>query len=254
MFLKHQHSRLEKNRSRRSTKAQAKQLAASVRQAQDDPEFCFVCTALEKKDLEELKTDWLEHGTDEDVLAKKYEIDIKDIQKHLRKCLINKHRSRYERLAMVLNDIFDDIDIARKEFQADPTFHNSASYQGLIREFRGVVGDLENIQNASELSDELTKLVLNPLTKQLTQTIIGEVGTFKEELSLRFGEEETDRLINELILRVGKQFEHALVKAHDRMEQALSARDKNRKSFKGRSTPRLGKGATPPSPPVKATP
>jgi hypothetical protein len=250
VFLKHQYQRLEDKKKRKPTKkSQAKQLASSVRQAQDDPDFCFVCTALEKHELEDLKTEWLEHGTDENTLAEKYEIDVKDIQKHLRKCLINKHRSRYERLAMVLNDIFDDIDIARKEFQADPTFHNSASYQGLIREFRGVIGDLENIQNAAELSDELTKLVLNPLTKQITQIIISEVGTFKEEISIRFGEEETDRLINELVLRIGKQFEQSLVKAHDRMEQALSARDKNRKSFKGRATARLGKGSQPsPSP------
>lgn len=242
MFLKHQHEKISKGKNPRT---QAKQLATSVRQAQDDPDFCFVCTALEKNELEALKTAWLEEGTDEQVLAEKFEIDVKDIQKHLRKCLINKHRSRYERLAMVLNDIFDDIDIARKEFQADPSFHNSASYQGLVREFRGVIGDLENIQNAAELSDELTKLVLNPLTKQVTQVIIAEVGTFKEELSLRFGEEETDRMIKELILRVGKQFEQALAKAHDRMEQALSARDKNRKSFKGRPSARLGNAPAP---------
>jgi len=231
-FLKHV-KETKKEEPEAKARPKAKRIGA-VHERPDPVSKCKVCAQLDSDKLEQLKNEWLVEGKESDDLAAKWGFRPKVMHRHIRRCLFNKHRSRYDRLRVLLDEVFEDIDLAREAFRDQPTFNNSASYQGLLREFRSTLTDLEHIQNAEELGDELIDLVINPLILRMTQIIASESGSLKEDLASRVGDVEAESLVHDLVDRVKERFSEEVRGAQQRMNDALSAKDKNRqRALKG---------------------
>jgi hypothetical protein len=107
---------------------------------------------------------------------------------------------------------------------------SATSYAGFVKQLRGLLADLDKVQNAAELGEDLTRLAINPLVRSLTNSIISEMGRLKEELGQHVPESVSERLTNEVVTRIATPFKRAAQQAGEELESALAARDKNRVS------------------------
>jgi len=195
---------------------------------------CVLCA--KKPDLAKLITKaWLD-GQQPDTISRKFGIKLSIIETHITRCVVNKHRSRYDKLKLLLDNLFADIDIARKLWHAVGDKDTSASYQGLLHEFRGLLSDLQKVQSAEEQIDELVDLAINPLIVQLTKVIARESENLREELSVRIDATEAANTVKEFTDAVGEQFSELIPELRERLENVLTAKDKNRKHVLSAST------------------
>lgn len=216
-----------------------KRRSRKTREREPQPDLTEI---LSRSLREEMEDHWL-NGWSEEKLAQRYGHSVEDIRRWIKKELVNKHRSRYERITMVFDNLFAATDVAHTEFMENPSNSNSMSYTGLVNSLRGAMVDLDNVQDNRELADELLKLALNPLIRKLTQVLIDELGNFKEELMLKFEEDDADRIANDVATRCGSHFKSALDDSVRRIENILGAQDKNkRKALKGISKKKKKKG------------
>jgi uncharacterized protein YejL (UPF0352 family) len=116
---------------------------------------------------------------------------------------------------------------------SDPSMYNGTSYQGLLKQLRALMVDLDNVQNSDELSADLTQYALNPMITALTNAVISEAGGLKEDLTAKFDDSEAERLVGDFVRRLSQHFTQAAKIAHDRIRDTLSARDKNRQTAAG---------------------
>ena len=165
------------------------------------------------------------------------------IDRHLQVCLTNAHRSRYARAVAQYNMLWDALSIAHREYKANPDSWNAQAYTQMVHQLRGLLSDLDKIQDATEIADDLTTLALNPLVRRVTNTIISEAGRLKEDLlQHKLSQEVVDRIVGSFIRRIAPSFSDATLEARDLIEDTLGAKDKarGRKAMKrssGRKTP-----------------
>lgn len=152
---------------------------------------------------------------------------------HIHRCLMSSTFSRYSRVACAFDRLWQAIDLAHRTYMSDPSMYNGTSYQGLLKQLRALMVDLDNVQNANELADDITQYALNPLVTSLTNALISEAGSLKEDLTARYDEVEAERLVGDLLRRVAQHFTEASRTAHERILDTLSARDRNRTKAAG---------------------
>ena len=218
---------------------------------------CKVCHILGPDELDQVEVAWL-GGADALKLARVWharlrgvkgevadlEITPEDlvlvrdgtvdaIDHHIRVCLFTRHRSRYARVSEAFDALYRALDVAHRAYMAEPTRSNALSYQALGGELRALLTDLDKVQNAAELADDLVAWALNPLIQSLTQTIIRELGSVKEELTHHMHADDADRILKGTVERIGPLFKAATVTARDKCVEVLSAKDKNRAGAMG---------------------
>lgn len=150
------------------------------------------------------------------------------VDRHVDVCLLNQHRSRYARVSEQFDMLWEALHTAHRVYLAAPDMFSATSYAGFVKQLRGLLQDLDKVQNAHELGEDLTRLAVNPLVRSLTNTIISEAGRLKEDLTQHVDEDITERLVNGFITRIAPQFKRSAELAHEEIENALAARDKNR--------------------------
>ena len=146
---------------------------------------------------------------------------------------MTKHASRYARVSKAFDMLWAAIDLAHDTYMDAPTMYNGTSYQGLLKQLRALMVDLENTQNATELGADLTQYAVNPMITAITNALISEAGGLKEDLTAKFDDSEAERMVSDFIKRLAKHFTGAANVAHDRIMDTLSARDKNRMKAAG---------------------
>lgn len=167
------------------------------------------------------------------------------VERHVQVCLYNQHRSRYQRLGTQFDMLWEAINVAHAQYLAQPNMYNGTAYQALCKQLRQTLVDLENVQNASELADDLVRLCLNPMIKGVTNSLISELGSLREDLGAKFSEGEAERMVNDLATRLGAHFKQQSERAHDRIIDLMEARDRNRsKAATGKGSHKL-KGGKP---------
>jgi hypothetical protein len=155
---------------------------------------------------------------------------VEVIDRHVDVCLQNQHRSRYARVAEQFNMLWEALHTAHRVYVSSPDMFSATSYAGFVKQLRGLLADLDKVQNAAELGEDLTRLAINPLVRSLTNTLISEMGRLKEELGQHVPESVAERLTNEAVTRIATPFKRAAQTAGEEIESALAARDKNRVS------------------------
>jgi hypothetical protein len=177
------------------------------------------------------------------VIAAEAGMDEKSVLVHIHRCLMTRHTSRYGRVSVAFDKLWAAIDLAHDTYMADPSMYNGTSYQGLLKQLRALMVDLENTQNSTELGESLTQYAVNPMITAITNAVISEAGGLKEDLTAKFDELEAERLVSDFVSRLAKHFTAASRIAHDRILDTLSARDKNRlKAAGGPGRPKGTKG------------
>lgn len=203
---------------------------------------CPLCQALTKAQLHVVEEAWLS-GRSAEAIAADRGLDEEMVDRHVRRCLMGRHRSRYARVARAFDMLWEAIDTAHETYLADPTMYNGTSYQGLVKQLRALMVDLENVQNADELVGDITQYALNPMIKSLTHSIISEAGSLKEDLTAKFDDSEAERLVGDFVRRLTQHFTRANQNAHTRIADVLAARDQNRlKASGGPGRPNKPKG------------
>lgn len=187
-----------------------------------------------RETLKEMENNWLS-GWDEERLSRVYHYPVDEVKHWVRTKLVNKYSSRYERITLIFDNLFEAAETAHQVYLAAPTNSASMAYTSIVNSIRGAMVDLDNVQDNQELADDILKLALNPLVKKVTQCLIDELGSFKEEIMLRFSEDDANRISNEVATRVGSHFKTALKETTARLDTILGARDKNkRKALEGK--------------------
>jgi len=146
---------------------------------------------------------------------------------------MTRHRSRYARVATAFDKLWEALDLAHETYMSDPSMYQATGYQGLLKQLRALMVDLENTQNADELGADLTQYAVNPMITAITNAVISEAGGLKDDLTAKFDEVEAERLVGDFVRRLAKHFSSASRTAHDRILEVLSARDKNRQKASG---------------------
>lgn len=189
-------------------------------------------SSLSPELLDDIKNLWKE-GKDAKYISSRYGLDVEQVERYVDKELVNKYRSRYQRLAKVFDRLYEATDLAHDEYMGGPTQGKSFSYTSLVNSLRGALVDLESLQNDADMSADIVKLVLNPLIRSLTRTIIDEMGSMKDELLLHYRQEDANKLINDATKRIGTHFGKGLDDAISRLERVLNTRENNRKKVLG---------------------
>lgn len=182
--------------------------------------------------LKEMEDCWLK-GMEALEIARQFSQPLKAVQRWINKDLINKYSSRYERLTLTFNSLFEATEVAHQRYMDDPSNANSMAYTGIVNSLRGAMVDLDNVQDNAALADDLLSIVLNPLIRRLTNVLIDELGNFKEELMLKFDEDDADRIVNDVTTRVGSHFKTATQQTVERLESVLSVKDNNKRKALG---------------------
>lgn len=193
---------------------------------------CTLCEALSKDQLSSVEVAFLE-GEPANTIAEREGIDPRELARHVHRCLMTRHRSRYARVGRAFDLLWEAIDLAHETYMSDPSMYNGTSYQGLLKQLRALMVDLENVQNSEELGADLVQFALNPMIKSLTNSIISEAGSLREDMTAKFDEVEAERLVADFVTRLTQHFTRASQQAHDRIMDTLSARDKNRLKASG---------------------
>lgn len=174
-------------------------------------------------------------------LLQRYGITSADCEHHARVCIRAKEDSRYSRVASQFDQLWKALDLAHSVYMDDPSMFNANAYTALTRELRGCLMDLNKVQSSDEVAEEITATALNPMVKRITSAIITEASRLKEDLLARFAEEDADKVVNSYVERLAVQIQDVVPYARDRIADALSARDKNRKkAIQGKATLKKG--------------
>jgi len=193
---------------------------------------CPLCDQLSKDQLQLVEVAWLK-GELPHTIAEREGIDPSDLARHVHRCLMTRHRSRYARVGVAFDKLWQALDLAHETYMADPSMYQATGYQGLLKQLRALMVDLENTQNADELGADLTQYAVNPMITAITNAVISESGGLKDDLTAKFDEVEAERLVGDFVRRLAKHFTQASQTAHDRIMEVLSARDKNRQKASG---------------------
>jgi hypothetical protein len=193
---------------------------------------CHLCEALPKDQLAAVEEAFLK-GEPPHKIAEEHGLAAHDVSRHAHRCLATRHESRYARVARAFDLLWSAIDLAHETYMSDPSMYNGTSYQGLLKQLRALMVDLDNVQNSDELSADLTQYALNPMITALTNAVISEAGGLKEDLTAKFDDSEAERLVGDFVRRLSQHFTQAAKIAHDRIRDTLSARDKNRQTAAG---------------------
>lgn len=203
---------------------------------------CSLCEALSKDQLDAVEVAFLK-GEPAHTLAERLELDPRELARHVHRCLMTRHRSRYARVGRAFDLLWEAIDLAHETYMADPSMYNATGYQGLMKQLRALMVDLENVQNSDELGADLVQYALNPMIKALINAVISEAGSLREDMTAKFDETEAERLVADFVTRLTQHFSRASTNAHDRIMETLSARDKNRiKASGGPGRPKKPQG------------
>jgi hypothetical protein len=167
-------------------------------------------------------------GKTSEQIARHYGLPFVVVDTHVRRCLINKHRSRYQRLALVFDRLYRATELAADVYDASPNNWNAQSYQGFAHQLRGLQLDLDRIQNAGELTDELLEFAVDPLVLSLTQALVVESRILRDAIGPRLGEKEAMHQVTEFLNRVKDTYRTATEEARKRIRSILSARESNR--------------------------
>ena len=181
--------------------------------------------------LAKMVQDWEKESVGFDVLSERYDIPENLVELYIKKEFVNKNSSRYERLSMTFDGIFDSLTIAQQCYQQNPNNFNANSYIGMVNALRGALSDLDSIQSKEDLSQEIINFLINPLINKVTHSIINEFGNLKKEIMGRYKEEEADRIVTSMVQRVGIQFKSLLEDTVEKLENLLSAKEKNKKKI-----------------------
>jgi len=161
-------------------------------------------------------------------IAAHYKVPFVVVDTHIRRCLINRHRSRYERLRLVFDRLYRATELAADCYEASPNNWNAQSYQGFAAQLRGLQADLDRIQNAGELTDELLDMALDPFVLALTQALVVEARILRDAIGPRLGEREAAHQVSEFLNRVKDTYRTATEEARKRVRSILATRESNR--------------------------
>lgn len=193
---------------------------------------CALCESLSKPQLAAVEEAFLK-GKRPDEIAEEHGLGVQEVARHLHRCLATRHQSRYARVAHAFDLLWQAIDLAHETYMSDPSMYNGTSYQGLLKQLRALMVDLDAVQDSSELAADLTQFALNPMITALTNALISESGSLKEDLTAKFDDSEAERLVGDFVRRLAQHFTQASRVAHERILDTLTARDKNRHKAAG---------------------
>jgi len=193
---------------------------------------CSLCSQLSKDQLHAVEEAFLK-GELPYSIAEQHGLAEREVARHVHRCLMTRHRSRYARVATAFDKLWAAIDLAHETYMADPSMYNGTSYQGLLKQLRALMVDLENVQDSSELAADIVQYALNPMIKALVNSVVSEAGSLREDMTAKFDEQEAERLVGDFVRRLTQHFTRASQTAHDRIADTLSARDKNRVKASG---------------------
>jgi hypothetical protein len=203
---------------------------------------CAICDRLSKDQLHVVEEAFL-NDVEYLAIAEQLDLDPVELAQHVHRCLMTRHTSRYARVSRAFDLLWEAIDLAHATYMADPSMYNGTSYQGLLKQLRALMVDLENVQNSQELGSDLTQFALNPMITALTNAVISEAGSLREDLTAKFDEVEAERLVGDFVRRLAQHFTRASQTAHERVMDTLMARDKNRiKAAGGPGRPKKPQG------------
>lgn len=195
-------------------------------------QVCSLCNTLPSSQLNLVEEAFLK-GKSYQAISEMCDLDPQEVDTHIHRCLRTRYDSRYARVSHAFDMLWQAIDVAHKTYMADPSMYHGTSYQGLLKQLRALMVDLENVQNSEELGADVTQYALNPMITALTNAVISESGSLKEDLTAKFDEVEAERLVGDFVRRLAKHFTLASQTAHERILDTLSARDKNRMKASG---------------------
>lgn len=189
---------------------------------------CRLCAKESTETLQEVEKRFLK-GEEPEAIAEALELKTGRVQRHIQRCLLNKHRSRYERVASIFDDTFSAIQVAKDLYMENPTSDNAYAYSSLINTLRGALQDLNAIQSGEELAEEITDMAVNPLIRGMVDRIADETNQLQSEVAPSIGEAYAKRLVDDHLERIGGLFKNLAEECHGRMVDILTARDKNRR-------------------------
>lgn len=193
----------------------------------EDASVCPLCASASKEQLQLVEEAFLT-GVPANEISEQRNLSVRDVSQHLHRCLMTRHKSRYARVARAFDMLWEALDVAHGVFMKDPSMYHGTSYQGLLKQLRALMVDLDNVQNSEELAADLTQYALNPMIQALTNAVISESGSLKEDLTAKFDEQEAERLVADYVRRLTQHFSSASRTAHDRILETLTAKDQNR--------------------------
>jgi hypothetical protein len=188
---------------------------------------CKLCKTLRPKALSRLNTDLATGQKSLASVADKYELPLKAVVRHAKRCLAEDRLSGHATLSKILTQVVGDIEQARDDYKyADGEQSKGAAmlYGSLVKEARELVMSLNRLRPNDAIADDLLVTVINPLLNAMAEALIQEGGGLKRDLQSTLGPHYTqhvDAVLKEAWKRIAARFKVEASKINPLLSQVL---------------------------------
>lgn len=188
---------------------------------------CKLCNHLKPKRLARLDADIVAKRKSLSTIADKYDLPLRGIVRHARRCIGAEQRSGHDTLQGLLKQVVEDLEIVRdnsKYAEGEEARSSAILYAGLLREARELVMGMNRLRPNEAISADLTTTVINPLLNAMAEVLIREGGSLKRELMSTLGTsytKHTDLVLKEAWKRIAASFRVEASKINPLLAQVL---------------------------------
>ena len=188
---------------------------------------CKLCKTLRPKALGRLNTDLVTGQKSLAVIADKYELPLKAVVRHAKRCLASEQLSGHATLSKILAQVVGDLEQVRDDYKyADGEQSKGAAmlYSQLVKEARELVMSLNRLRPNDAIADDLVRSVINPLLNAMAEALIQEGGALKRDLVSTLGPNYTrhvDTTLKEAWKRIAARFKIEASKINPLLTQVL---------------------------------
>jgi len=119
-------------------------------------------------------TDLVQQGISADVIAVRMNVEIDVIVAHLEAAEVPKtHRELLEHSRDKITDL---IEVAEGEYRDDPTDRRAGALTSFIQTQQGLIQDIDNLKNPSDVHEEVTRRVLQNLIRDMLKQVTTSIG------------------------------------------------------------------------------
>jgi len=143
---------------------------------------CRVCLVIDDSDKEHIATAY-RAGTSVEALAAEFRQSLQDMLDHCATCLNVKPKTKFDRLGDLIDQLTDDVALARGNYQSAPDDKDIALiYTSLAKELRANIETASNLVKPDEAAEEVVAQVVEPLVRDLVMACTTEISRLRDEL------------------------------------------------------------------------
>ena len=170
-------------------------------------------------------------------LAESYDVDIKRLSRHRKRCLKAPPKSGHELLMKVLSQIDRTARDMKQTYEVNPEENSSAMghYIKLVRELRETVAIMDRIKPSGKILKQISDSILEPMVLEFSMICVDEMRRLRGDLISAVGDAHAgrvDREAKETTIRMADRFKTKTDSLLPKLKSLLDDDSKAKRPFR----------------------